>query len=174
MFSKVRVAGALLLESHSWYRTHVLSRSSMKPFSWELRRHNETSWDTEYQSGLRRGSDGLGRLQSGSCCVSVDDQEGVFTWEWPERHSVSTDCLSSFLSRIRSGRKALLSSPDRTSATPQTPTRRCPRWRHEAYWGRRRVLADSGGRCSITWHFFMSSVFADLSLTAWMASAALS
>lgn len=37
MFSKVRVAGALLRESHSWYRTHVLSRSSMKPFSWDLR-----------------------------------------------------------------------------------------------------------------------------------------
>lgn len=36
MFSKVRVAGALLRESHSWYRTHVLSRSSMKPFSWDL------------------------------------------------------------------------------------------------------------------------------------------
>jgi len=30
------VAGALLLESHSWYLTQVLSRSSMKPFSWEL------------------------------------------------------------------------------------------------------------------------------------------
>lgn len=36
MFSKVRVAGALLRESHSWYRTQVLSRSSMKPFSWDL------------------------------------------------------------------------------------------------------------------------------------------
>lgn len=36
IFSKVRVAGALLRESHSWYRTHVLSRSSMKPFSWDL------------------------------------------------------------------------------------------------------------------------------------------
>lgn len=36
MFSKVSVAGALLLESHSWYLTQVLSRSSMKPFSWEL------------------------------------------------------------------------------------------------------------------------------------------
>lgn len=36
MFSNVRVAGALLRESHSWYRTHVLSRSSMKPFSWDL------------------------------------------------------------------------------------------------------------------------------------------
>lgn len=33
MFSKVRVAGALLRESHSWYLTHVLSRSSIKPFS---------------------------------------------------------------------------------------------------------------------------------------------
>lgn len=38
MFSNVRVAGALLRESHSWYRTHVLSRSSMKPFSWDLGR----------------------------------------------------------------------------------------------------------------------------------------
>lgn len=36
MFSKVSVAGALLLESHSWYLTQVLSRSSMNPFSWEL------------------------------------------------------------------------------------------------------------------------------------------
>lgn len=36
IFSNVSVAGALLLESHSWYLTHVLSKSSMKPFSWEL------------------------------------------------------------------------------------------------------------------------------------------
>lgn len=43
MFSKVRVAGALLRESHSWYRTHVLSRSSMKPFSWDLGRAGRES-----------------------------------------------------------------------------------------------------------------------------------
>lgn len=41
MFSKVSVAGALLLESHSWYLTQVLSRSSIKPFSWELQEVEE-------------------------------------------------------------------------------------------------------------------------------------
>lgn len=42
IFSKVSVAGALLLESHSWYLTQVLSRSSMNPFSWELRIARDT------------------------------------------------------------------------------------------------------------------------------------
>lgn len=61
MFSKVRVAGALLRESHSWYRTHVLSRSSMKPFSWDLDRRQASD-----QGGTWMGQgDGWGGVWGG-------------------------------------------------------------------------------------------------------------
>lgn len=68
MFSKVRVAGALLRESHSWYRTHVLSRSSMKPFSWDLggRAVSRAGQAGALGAGMPRGREELGAEVAGS------------------------------------------------------------------------------------------------------------